>query len=211
MKKKTIFKRFRQFAMMLPVFATLIFSSCYTDYGLDSDTDYDVVITLYNKNYDFNAVQNYYLNPTVKTLDGGTTTAYESQIISSIQSNLNSLGWTEIADSNIAKTTPNTVFVGAGEFTNTTTETYCGSGYGGYYGWYYPSYYCGASYTYTTGTIIIAMADRNLPLVDGKTEIQWSAALNGLTNSSGGSVGGTVQQRITTGVNNAFIQSPYLR
>lgn len=210
--KKKIFSGFlSKMAIVIPVFFAVIFSSCYYDYGLDSDTNYDMVVTLYNNNYDFATVQNYYLDPTVRSLDGGNTSSYGSTIISTLTSNLNELGWNQITDSATARSTPNTVFVGSGEFTTTTTEVSCGYGYGGYYGWYYPDYYCGYSYTYTTGTVAILMADLSLPLTDGKTAIQWSGTLNGLTNSSGGSTGGTPQQRITKGINQAFEQSPYLK
>lgn len=211
--KKKIFSGFlSKMAIVIPVFFAVIFSSCYYDYGLDSDTNYDVVFTFYNPDFNFSTIQNYYLYPTVKGVGGGTVTGtYADQIISETQQNLNELGWTQITDSNAAINTPNTMYIVTGEVTTTTTEVSCGYDWWGYYGgWYYPDYYCGYSYTYTTGTIAILMANGD-DLNGGTVPVQWSGVLNGLTNSSGGSTGGTVQQRITKGINQAFEQSPYLK
>lgn len=200
--------RIKQLALTLPILATLVLSSCYTDYGLDYDTNYDVVVTLYNNEYDFAPIQNYYLSDTVFNVGGGTQSSYSSTILSTTEANLNSLGWTRIASYSAALAAPNTIFVRASEFTTTTTQVDCGYGY---YGWYYPDYYCDYSYSYTTGTVNISMADLSIPQTDGKTLVEWNATLNGLTNSSGGSVGGTPQTRITNGINQAFTQSPYLK
>ena len=194
----------------MPILATLVLSSCYTDYGLDPDTNYDVVVTLYNNEYNFAAVQNYYLSDTVFNIGGGTqSAAYDQTILTTLETNLNNLGWTRIASYAAATAAPNTIFVRSGEFTTTTTQVDCGYGY--YGGWYYPDYYCDYSYTYTTGTINISFADLSIPQTDGKTLVEWNATLNGLTNSSGGSTGGTPQTRITNGINQAFTQSPYLK
>ena len=82
-------------------------------------------------------------------------------------------------------------------------------GYGSGWGWYYPPcYYCGTQvYSYSTGTIFMDMVDPDEPIEDDEEGlIVWTGALNGVL-SSGGS--GT-ENRITTGINQAFKQSSYL-
>ena len=82
-----------------------------------------------------------------------------------------------------------------------------------YWGWYYPYSYWGWYYpypiyggSYTSGSLFVQLtypdgitAADNIPVV-------WSCVFNGLLEGSTDSV----NQRITTGVNQAFQQSPYL-
>jgi hypothetical protein len=212
MKKKSLFKIFAQSAIVLPILFSVIFSSCYTDYGLDSSTNYDVVITKYQPDFNFTSVGKYYLVPTVQKVGGTTTTDYDSQILSTTKANLDALGWAQITDSTTAIGTPNCMYVSTGITTVTTTDVSCGYDPWGYYGgWYYPDYYCGYSYTYTTGTVMVLMAPQADIANGGTVGVVWGGVVNGLTQSSGGSTGGTVNQRITTTLNQAFTQSPYLK
>lgn len=78
-----------------------------------------------------------------------------------------------------------------------------GGWYGGYWGWYYPPYYTVSSYT--TGSVIITMADPNLESAINKSPTIWISAANGLVT------GYNDVDRVVTAINQAFVQSPYLK
>ncbi|MBV6479432.1 MAG: hypothetical protein HGGPFJEG_02205 [Ignavibacteria bacterium] len=178
----------------------IVISSCYYDYGLDTD-NYDVVATFYDKDYNFQNVHTYYLSDSVvKIGDQSITSQYDNQIIQNLETNLNNLGWTRTYDRLAAD-----VNVRSGVTTSTYVVYDGGSGcYWDYWGysWCYPDY--GYSYTYTTGTIAILMTDPDVT-TGGSLPAQWNALLNGLTGT------GNAGSRITTAINKAFAQSPYLR
>ncbi len=176
-----------------------ILSSCYYDYGIDPDSS-NVVITVYDKTYDFGSVQKYYLVDTVQVVGGGTlTNNYQSTIIPLMETNLNALGWTRVSVRDSAD-----VIVGAG-VTSTTVVVDNGYNWYGYYGsyWYYPPYYS-YSYSYTTGTLAMLIADN--PPTNNLSAIEWSGILNGAAGQST-----PTTTLITEGINQAFSQSPYLR
>jgi hypothetical protein len=78
-----------------------------------------------------------------------------------------------------------------------------GGYYGGYWGWYYPPYYTVSSYT--TGSLIITMADPNVESVINQSPAVWVSAANGLVT------GYNDVDRVVTAINQAFVQSPYLK
>ena len=83
---------------------------------------------------------------------------------------------------------------------------YGGGGYWGYpgYGYYYPYYY---SYTKSFGTVVVDMVDaKNRDDQTQKLKVIWHASVLGATSN-----GGNIQNRITTGIDECFTQSPYLK
>lgn len=180
-----------------------MFSSCYYDYGIDSANS-NVVITTYDKTYDFASVNKYILDTTVNKIgDNSLTSVYNSTILNAVRTNLNNLGWTEAAPAD--SLAAGVVKVGTGITTSTYTVDYNDYyWYGGGYYWGYPYYYDDYTYSYTTGTIIIAIAD--LKKKDGSNlPLQWIGALNGVTGQT------NPNALITSGINQAFSQSPYLK
>lgn len=194
-------KSLRSLVVALPVLAVILVSSCYYDYGLDTN-NLDVVGTFYNKDYNFQNVTKYYFIDSVVHIQGtgNLTRQYDNQIKSTVLNNLNSLGWTRVNDS----IGPGIVVVGivatAGTVTVYNDNDYCWYDYWGYT-------YCDSydySTTYATGTIGILLSD--LQLKNGqKVPLQWSAIINGLQDQ------GNVPSRIQTTINQAFTQSPYLK
>ena len=86
---------------------------------------------------------------------------------------------------------------------------YKSTNYYGYpgYGWGYP-YYPSYVTSYETGTVVWDMFDPDN--VDEEEEIiyvEWTGAINGVLGSSVSST----EDRITTGINQAFVQSPYIQ
>lgn len=203
MKKENFKKLFKGMLITVLLITPVIISSCYYDYGLETD-NYDVVGTFYNTDYNFQNVTKYYLiDQVVKAGGGNITSQYDDLILQTTRTNLNNLQWTEVTDSSQAD-----VVIGAGVTTTTniveTGSSGCWYDYWGY-SWCYPSY--SYTYTYTTGTILLLMSDLRTS-TGGTLPAQWNAIINGLAGSSST---GNVPQRITTAINKAFEQSPYLR
>jgi hypothetical protein len=93
-----------------------------------------------------------------------------------------------------------------------TTTVYYGYGgywdwwYGGYYppyGWYYPY---PVTTSYSTGSLVVTMLDPNDLSANEKMRAVWGFVVNGLLEGS------TTEftARFTKGINQAYIQSPYL-
>jgi hypothetical protein len=83
-----------------------------------------------------------------------------------------------------------------------------GWGYPGY-GWGYPGYYPPVPYysSYTTGTLRMEMFNPNdIRVVKGDTinPVYWTAGINGILSSN-------TTTRITSTIDQAFKQSPYLQ
>jgi hypothetical protein len=77
------------------------------------------------------------------------------------------------------------------------------SGYSYYYPPYPPGW--GGSYTFTTGSLLVIMEDRNA--AEGEIiPVLWAAGMNGLLEGSTSSI----NNRIIDGIEQAFSQSPYL-
>lgn len=181
-----------------------ILSSCYYDYGIDSENS-NIVVTGYDNTYPFNTINRYILDTTVNKIGDQTlTNAYNSTIINTTRANLNNLGWTEAS---LADSLANDVVrVSTGITTTTYTVDYNDYyWYGGGYYWGYPPYYGGYSYSYTTGSVIIAMADQKNKNGD-QLPVIWSGILNGPVGQT------NPNSLITEGINQAFsnAQSPYL-
>jgi len=66
----------------------------------------------------------------------------------------------------------------------------------------------GVSYAYTTGTLIVDMADPNKPNEENKTYPNyWRGVVNGVLDDTESSK----VRRFTDSINQLFIQSPYLQ
>ena len=197
-------------------------SGCYPG-GVEYTSDTDLVYTNYDPEYNFGAVQTYYLGDSIRHfVDEGDTpdTEYDSWILSEIQRNLDALGWQEFdLNDTITGNKPDIVVV-TGILVTTTYDIYYYPywGYGWYwkgtgnldyygYGWYYPWY--GTSYvtSYTTGTVAMLMYDPDLvDNVNKQIKLGWAGILNGLA----GTGVSDAMPRISEGIDQAFNQSPYL-
>lgn len=203
--RRTFLRRGTLGAVTLLV-AALALSSCYPDYGL-TVTDYDAVATYHKPNVTFGGYATFYLVPTVQHVlaPGGSddfTRAYDQTILTSVENNLEGLGYVRTLDSVNADLAVQTSV--------TSQENMVYYGWGGYWGWgwYWPGYYPPVyGYTYTTGSVIIDMADVVASNTSDQVESVWFAVLQGL---AGQTTGATTDSRIRTGINQAFIQSPYL-
>jgi len=174
------------------------FVACYPGDEL-TISDTDIVTTFFSKSANFATKMTYARpNSVVRIVSGGIeigSPPYDDDVMNRIDQNMTALGFT-MADSSTAD-----VVVGAAVATATWTGGSCYPGYWGWYGypgwgWCYP-----VTYTYETGTLIIVMWDRTQ---GSNQEALWVAGMNGLIQGS------VATSRITSAIDQAFNQSPYL-
>ena len=207
-----------------------LFFACYPDSGLESIADYDVVVTVYDKDYDFGAVKTYAMPDTILHLLTDSTASdedeisreYDELILTTIASNMQQLGYQRITeiDPNDPSREPDVVVLVGVTVTDWNGYSWYpgwwwGWGYWPGWGWWAPGYpgygpgYPGAvvPYSYSTGTIIIDMMEPDDSDNSAKRiPVVWGAATNGLLGGSQPSGA----SRITGSIDQAFNQSTYL-
>lgn len=197
--------------LLLVLTAGLSLWGCYPD-GAEYYEDTDVIYTTYDVDFDFGSRQTYALPDKIVVdveIDNGDTTfvymkdIYATPILQAIESNMSNYGWTKVAIS----ATPDMVITPAAMKNTTVFYSYWydwwyGGWYGGW-GWYYPPYYTVSSYT--TGTVVITMSDPNVDNPVDRSEASWLMVGNGLVSGS------YTLSRVTDAIDQAFLQSPYLK
>ena len=201
----------------LLILSSFVFYSCYPDYGL-TVSDYDTVITLYDKDANFKKPTYAMPDTVVHLVDEGTPEndidrSKDGLILSTVASNMQALKYERVPVDTTAAPPDFVILVGVTSSENYVRVYYPGYGYWGGWGWwggYYPGYgYPGgsATYNYTTGTIFMTMIDPDKINGDGTYGAVWGARINGVVSSSSSI---NVSSRITQRINDAFNQSPYL-
>ncbi len=190
----------------------LVFGGCYPG-GADYTSDYDAVYTDFNDTFNFKAFNTYAMPDQIVvdieiTNDGDTIpeymkSIYSDPILAQIAENMANYGWTRVDISD----NPDLLLSPAGQSSTTYYYSYWYDWwYGGYYpgwGWYYPPYYTVSSYT--TGSLIMTIADPNLDSPINRSPMEWVGVVNGvLTNSAN-------ITRALNGIDQAYTQSPYLK
>ena len=207
----------------------MMLSSCYPDDNL-SVSETDVIMTGYYDSVDFKSLKTYMMSDTVYPVRDDTSDhsliKYNDDIINSIASNMASYGYTRVYDTALGL--PNVKITSASITVKNISVGYWypyypgwGWGWGyksgsrdsdyyypGYPGYYPPGYWPQPYYTsYTTGTLLIEMANPEDYRVDGTdtiTPLYWSAGINGvLTNSD--------KDRIIELIDKSFELSPQIK
>lgn len=215
LKLNNKYNKWRNYSPVLFFFVLLIgVTSCYTDYGLTT-ADYDVVVTKYDKETDFAALNTFSLVDSVYHITGDSTKPdsdlltrdNDALIISTIRQNMLDLGYVEVINpSDQNKPAVVIVIRALGTQVDQYYAYYPGWGYPGW-GWGYPGYYppyVGKS-TYYLGSLFIDYYDVAASENENDYVFPWYATINGLLNS------GQTEQRLVNTINQAFIQSPYLK
>jgi hypothetical protein len=187
---------------LLAITVPAVFFSCYPGDPI-TPADTDVVATFYNPAADFSSLMTYAMPDSVlqvadPDLDAGNISRqFDQLILDRIEQNLLQLGYTKVAN-------PADADVLVLPFVSSTTWISGGCYY--YWGyWYpYPGYCYPVAYTYTTGSLVIAMSDQNN---SDETNALWVAGINGLMSES---TTADISRRINTNIDQAFRQSPYL-
>ncbi|MEJ1239549.1 DUF4136 domain-containing protein [Chryseolinea sp. T2] len=189
-----------------------IVCGCYPN-GPDYVNDLDLVVTRFDKTFNFKNVRTYAIPDDVVKITGNASKGdeivfvddeYAQVILKAVKDNLESYGW-EQADVSTAD-----VVIFPTAMSSTTFVWYYDWWWWDwwypwdYFGWYYPYDIYGGSYT--SGTVFLQMTHREGQTAVGNLPVPWAAILNGLLE------GGTnnVDSRIERGIDQAFKQSPYL-
>jgi hypothetical protein len=197
--------------LFVTILSGLLLWGCYPE-GPEYAKDMDVVITNYNPGYDFVAKGTYAMPDRIVKITGnqmeGDAPVFipdviATQILTMIKTNMQTLGWTYVN----LDASPDLLLTPASWETTTLLYyyDYWDWWYGGYpgYGWgYYPPVYTSS---YTTGTLMMNLFDKNSLGGNGNPILQWTGALNGILTSTFDAV------RIKSLIDQAFKQSPYLK
>ncbi|GAA4842713.1 DUF4136 domain-containing protein [Algivirga pacifica] len=202
---------------------TTLLYSC-DPYGERVITDYDTVTTYHDQSFNFVESKTYSMPDSVvyivdKEGNGeAMDEKYNQLILETIKEEMEQYGYTLLpADT---KATAD-LFLTPTSF----SSTHSSGGWWGYYnwwdswGWYDPMYGWGwgpgwniyypypITYSYQTGTVIIEILDtQHADEESRKVPVVWTAICDGLLESNSYNL----QERIKTGISNAFMQSPYL-
>ncbi len=183
-------------------------------------SDYDVVYTNNDKNYDFSQVNTYFLPDSVVHIvpEGETPDhRFDAQILQSLKSNLDALGWTRLSPEGPDKADV-VIMATASEQAYGSCAAYCWyCDWGWYPGWgYYPPSWgpgWGWGYpgdivctSYSTGTVFVSITEPDEARSD-TLPVVWVGILNGLLEGSDANING----RISKNIDQMFIQSPYLK
>jgi hypothetical protein len=205
--------------IVIPIMIILlagIFGGCFP-FGPEDVSDFDIVATLYNENYNFRQVTSFAMPDSIAHITDGSTSnisrQYDQIILDQVASNMQALGYERELD---PETNGADVLVTV-SITNSSYNVYAGGGYSNYWGWYggygyesgygysYPGY-GGTNYEVRTGTLIIQIIDPNNPDANNNLPTQWIGLVNGLTDDTAFNV----RTRLVNTINQCFVQSPYL-
>jgi hypothetical protein len=198
----------------------LTLAACFPD-DITSTEELDTVTTLFAQQTDFGAIGTYVLLDSVVFIDadgeGGDeesdiSHAFDDEVLATIRNNMNAAGYTEVSG-------PAASTADIAVLATTSSSTTVGIGYDWWYYWgwypYWPGYGPGwgmgyppltITYVYTTGTLQITMLDaKNADPANQQIPVLWVAAVNGVLT------GGAQVSRVTEGIDQAFIQSPYIQ
>jgi hypothetical protein len=198
--------------------ALLAISGCAPDSGFNNVSDYDVVVTLYDPEADFQSYTTFAVADTLLELgkpegeDSDLPAGLKDLIKSEIETQMIRFGYTLEPDPQ--SNDPDVILIAS--VTQTTWTGYVpgypwypGYGWGPWYPYYpwYPGWTPGYVYEYDTGTIIIDYADYSTLDPEGDIKIEWTAGMNGVVSSSDS----YNSERVVKGIRQAFDQSPYLK
>ena len=205
----------KRILIIISIVSVLLLPGCYPD-GPDYIEEMDVVLTYHNDAYDFGSQGTYAMPSKIVQITGNLQEGDEpvfipdataAAILARIESNMESLGYQRVDID--AEPAPDLLLAPASWETTTIYYwyDYWYWWWGGYYpgwGWsgYYPPVYVDS---YTTGTLLMTLIDKDEIGANGNPVVQWSGAINGILT---GSYNAT---RVNEAIDKAFDMSPYLR
>ena len=203
---------------ILAILSVVVLYSCtkYPDLYDDERTK-DLTITHYDNTADFSHYKTYSIVDTIGEVvydEKGDSnklvpSKHSSLIINEINSNMAKFGYTKVDTSANPDlfVTAHTLAVDV----KNVGSYYPYYGWGGGYYWGYPGYGYSYPYYYTYtksyGSLVMDILDaKNIDHGVKAIKVVWTGILLGATNSTTGN-----QNRITSGIDEAFTQSPYLK
>lgn len=220
----------KKFTLMIPItgiFILAFLSGCYPD-KIDYVDEYDLAATHYDEDVDFSSYHTFSVIDTIVHLtedgedDPNFSREHDEFIIDLVRQNMRDLGFTENENPDSLNQPDIILFCEALSSENYSYYYYdYWSWYPGWNWWYpgypgypgypwYPSYpwYPGYVESYTTGTLMIEMADlESFDPEKRRLGFVWGGLVDGLLvkNST------NTQSRLEKQINQLFIQSPYLQ
>ncbi len=220
----------KKFTLMIPItgiFILAFLSGCYPD-KIDYVDEYDLAATHYDEDVDFSSYNTFSVIDTIVHLtedgedDPNFSRDHDEFIIDLVRQNMRDLGFTENENPDSLNQPDIILFCEALSSENYSYYYYdYWSWYPGWNWWYpgypgypgypwYPSYpwYPGYVESYTTGTLMIEMADlESFDPEKRRLGFVWGGLVDGLLvkNST------NTQSRLEKQINQLFIQSPYLQ
>ncbi|WP_103070154.1 DUF4136 domain-containing protein [Aquimarina sediminis] len=196
----------------------LTLNACHNDDDTSIE-DFDIVKTQHSQGFwDNNSPTTYHLLDEVRWIeqDSGQgninptiTRDYDQAILSSINKNMTSLGYTKVDSLDVNNLPDIIIRSNALATTYSQIDLIYNSWYNwwGFYDPYYPDSFYPIYYEWNEGTIIIEMGDANsLDIQKKEIDIVWIAGINGLVR---GTQSGNIDF-IESRINDAFKQSFYL-
>ena len=195
-----------------------LISGCYPK-GPEFISDYNLVVTDYDTDFSFGSKKTYFMPDTINfetnidDISDERVRQFEELILEGVESNMADRDYTRI-DTTSTSPPDMVITISAVAIENAGVGWVPGPGWGwGYpgwgwgpgYGWGYPGWYP-VGYSYSTGTVIIHMGDPD-SVVDDEVKVVWLAALDGLLSSNVN----TNDTMVRNGINQAFLQSPYIQ
>jgi len=189
-----------------------ILGGCYPK-GPIYYSDSDLVATNYDNGFDYTAQSTYALPDSVVHVvdpderDPDIDRTYDQTILDRLESNMDARGYTRVDDPFEAD------FI-LQPYVWSATSTGIIYDYG-YWDWYYPPYggwypyypWGGYVYSYTYGTVLVDIVDKEgIDLEEEFIPVVWTGALNGALSENVSDV----RNRIRDGIDQCFEQSPYL-
>ena len=194
---------------LLVITLAIILTGCFP-FGPEEISEFDVVATYYNEDFNFGKVEKFAMPDSVGHISSGTSTisrAYDEVILEQVASNMKALGYEREMDPQANGADVLVIVQITNEDYNLFSSAGSSDGYGGYDydGYYYPGY-GGTTQTVRTGTVIIRMLDPNNPSDENTVPTEWIGLINGLTDDT--SI--NVRSRLVNTINQCFVQSTYL-
>ena len=205
--------------ILLAVFALV---SCEKDPDMDKlDNEY-LVFTNHDTSAKFNSFSTYYVPDSILVIGDSKEPEYWKDdnaqlIISAFVAKMDGAGYMRTPDkedadlglqlSYVASTYYFSGYYNNGPWWNYYPGYWIPGYWGGYWGggWYYPY---SITYSYSTGSLLADLVNLGAPEgAKEKLPVVWNAYISGLIGSSGS----LNVNRATTAINQAFVQSPYLK
>lgn len=203
------------------VLAATILAACTPEGAFKEESDYDVVVTLYDKEADFGSIRTYLMPDSVVHFQDPQNPGqplshdYDDLILERVEYNLQAIGYRREPDPD--NKDPDIYVLVSATSSQWQALNYSWLPRWGWWG-YWPGsssdwrfmspYYGGGSvYSFSTGTLLIDMADyRDVEEDEEDISGIWTAAMNGvLTEESS-----DTPQTLVDFIDRAFYQSPYL-
>ena len=203
--------------------------SCYPG-GSEYYNETDLVITQHDNEFDFPNNKTYFMGDSINHIveedkENEVNRKYDAVILANVAAYLDTAGYTRMvgdehdtiliaaSDVLISLIATSTKYTGVGYIPGGGGWWgYPGYGWGGGWGGYYPGYPwygggVGYTYSYSTGSLFIEMADlKNIDHDEQIIPIPWQVTINGLLSGDAENM----KWRIDRGINQSFRQSQYL-